>query len=184
MAEPSGDTAATRGAGALDGLGDLIPYVPVALGLLAAGDGQYASLKADLRRWVKDDPVDALAATVLGGGLAFYLAEHERNPACATPWDGILYVATCLSVGYDNLFPTTPAGHAIASLVQTFGPALANMAFDAPAAETRAEAEAARAQAIADAEAARVRADEAAAVDRAILARLDDIVRLLSEPRR
>src|SRR5204863_2485918 len=152
MAEPSGDARSqpsgpsgigsngSRGLDGLGGLGELVPLLPVALGLLAADDGQYTSLKRDLRRWAKDDPIDALAATVLGGGIAFYLAERERNPACATPWDGILYVATCLSVGYDNLFPTTPTGHAIASLVQTFGPALANMAFDAPAAEARAEA--------------------------------------------
>jgi hypothetical protein len=130
---------------------------------------EYASLKQDLRRWAKDDPIDALVATVLGGGLAFYLAERDGNPNCTTPWDGILYVATCLSVGYDNLFPSTPTGHAIASLVQTFGPALSGMAFDPPAAETRAEA--------------RAEADDAAAVNRAILARLDDIVRLLGDAR-
>jgi outer membrane murein-binding lipoprotein Lpp len=158
----------------LDGLGDLVPLLPVALGLLAADDGQYASLKRDLRSWAKSDPIDALVATVLGGGIAFYLAERERNPACAALGDGILYVATCLSVGYDNLFPTTPTGHAIASAVQTFGPALANMAFDTPAAEARASAQAEAAE-------ARARADEDAAVNRAILARLDDIVRLLGE---
>lgn len=143
--------------------GELVKLLPIALGLLAAEDGAYASLKSDLRAWAKDDPIDALVATVLGGGVAFYLAEHEQNPACATPWDGILYIATCLSVGYDNLFPVTPTGHALASLVQTFGPALSGMAFDAPAAEARAEAEA------------------SAEVNRAILARLDDIVRLLGE---
>jgi len=142
---------------------ELVTLLPIALGLLAAEGDQYASLKQDLRRWAKDDPIDALVATVLGGGLAFYLAEHDHNPSCVTPWDGILYMATCLSVGYDNLFPTTPTGHALASLVQTFGPALSGMAFDPPAAEARAEAA------------------EQAEVNRAILARLDDIVRLLSE---
>jgi hypothetical protein len=142
---------------------ELVTLLPIALGLLAAEGDQYASLKQDLRRWAKDEPIDALVATVLGGGLAFYLAEHDHNPSCATPWDGILYMATCLSVGYDNLFPTTPTGHALASLVQTFGPALSGMAFDPPAAEARAEA------------------DAAAEVNRAILARLEDIVRLLSE---
>lgn len=145
--------------------GELISLLPIALGLLASGGEDYASLKRDLRRWAKDDPIDALLATVLGGGLAFYLAERDANPGCATPWDGILYIATCLSVGYDNLFPTTPTGHALASLVQTFGPALSGMAFDPPAAEARAAADA-------DAE-----------VNRAILARLDDIVRLLGDGR-
>jgi hypothetical protein len=167
MVEPVGDSRSPR---------DLLGLLPVALGLLAAEGGHYAQLKSDLRRWATDDPIDALAATVIGGGVAFYLAERDANPACATPWDGILYVATCLSVGYDNLFPTTPTGHALASLVQSFGPALSGMALDPPAAEVRAEAEAARA-----AEAA-ARA-EAAEANRAILARLDDIIRLLAQPR-
>jgi hypothetical protein len=155
MANPGGDSRVQPN--------ELVTLLPIALGLLAAEGDQYAQLKQDLRRWAKDDPIDALVATVLGGGLAFYLAEHNHNPSCATPWDGILYMATCLSVGYDNLFPTTPTGHALASLVQTFGPALSGMAFDSPAAEARAEAA------------------EQAEVNRAILARLDDIVRLLSE---
>jgi hypothetical protein len=148
---------------------ELVGLLPIALGLLAAEGDRYASLKQDLRAWAKNDPIDALVTTVLGGGIAFYLAERDRNPACATPWDGILYMATCLSVGYDNLFPTTPTGHALASLVQTFGPALSGMAFDPPAAESRAEAAQARAE-----------ATEAAAVNRAILARLEDVVELLS----
>jgi len=153
------------------GRNELVTLLPIALGLLGSEADQYTSLKQDLRRWAKGDPIDALVATVVGGGLAFYLAEHERNPSCATPWDGVLYIATCLSVGYDNLFPTTPTGHALASLVQTFGPALANMAFDEPA---RPAAPAITSPA----------ADDAAAVNRAILARLDDIVRLLGEARR
>jgi ion channel len=160
MAEPAGDLGVVG-----VGPGELITLLPIALGLLASEGGEYASLKQDLRRWAKDDPIDALLATVLGGGIAFYLAEHDHNPSCATPWDGILYMATCLSVGYDNLFPITPTGHALASLVQTFGPALSGMAFDPPASEVRAEA------------------DASAAVNRAILARLDDIVRLLSDAR-
>ena len=164
MADPAGG-ASTRPS-------ELVTLLPIALGLLAAEGSEYASLKQDLRRWAKEDPIDALIATVLGGGIAFYLAERDSNPNCPTAWDGILYIATCLSVGYDNLFPTTPTGHALASLVQTFGPALSGMAFDAPAAEARADADAARADAA-----------EAAAVNRAILARLDDIVKLLSEAR-
>jgi hypothetical protein len=159
MGDPAGDTSIRPS--------ELVTLLPIALGLLASEGTEYASLKQDLRRWAKDDPIDALVATVLGGGIAFYLAEQGKNPNCATPWDGILYIATCLSVGYDNLFPTTPTGHALASLVQTFGPALSGMAFDTPAAEARAEA--------------RAEADEAAAMNRAILARLDDIVRLLGE---
>jgi hypothetical protein len=74
-------------------------------------------------------------------------------------------MATCLSVGYDNLFPSTAAGHAMASAVQTLGPALASKAFDPPAAVTAAAT------------------TETAAINRAILARLEDIVRLLESGR-
>jgi hypothetical protein len=151
--------------------------VPIALGLYALKDSpgigdDLDQLKSGLRAWAKDDPIDALIATVIGGGMAFYLAERGGNPNCATPWDGILYMATALSVGYDNTFPTTPIGHALATFAQTFGPALSGAALDPPAAElARAAAEAA------------ARASEDAAVNRAILARLEDIVQLLSSPR-
>jgi hypothetical protein len=132
--------------------------LPVALGFLTSEDG-LGSIKRALRGAVSKDPMDALLTTVVGGGIAFWMAERESNPACRSPWDGILYVATCLSVGYDNLFPSTATGHAIASAVQTFGPALAGKAFDPPAAE--------------------VAAAEMNDVNHQILARLDDIVRLL-----
>lgn len=145
---------------------ELVALLPVALGLLTTGGNEYAQLKDGLRRWAAEDPIDALVAAVLGGGLAFYLAERTTSQRCETPWDGILYVATCLSAGHDSTYPTTPTGHAIASLVRTFGPALAASAFAPPAAEARATAAA------------------AAEVDRQILARLDDIVHLLGDPRR
>ncbi|HWU88387.1 MAG TPA: ion channel, partial [Kofleriaceae bacterium] len=134
--EQVGDVRSSPGTG-LEGLLRLAPF---ALALLGADDPRaaYASLKHDVRRFAKDDPIDSLLVTVVGGGIAFYLAERDTNPACKSPWDGILYVATCLSVGYDNLFPTTATGHALASAVQTFGPALANMAFEAPASEAAA----------------------------------------------
>jgi len=90
------------------------------------------TVKNALRSFGTKDPLDALALVVLGGGVAFYLAERETNPQCKTPWDGILYMATALSVGYDNLFPATPAGHALATVAQTFGPALASSAFETP----------------------------------------------------
>lgn len=113
---------------------------------------EWGALKDALRAWGKNDPIDALALVVLGGGVAFYLAERETNPQCKTAWDGILYMATALSVGYDNLFPSTPTGHALATFAQTFGPALANSAF-----ETRDD------------------------TDKQILERLDRIVQLLEQ---
>jgi voltage-gated potassium channel len=148
---------------AFGSLGELTSLLPYALALLSndGPDSGYAGIKRELREWADKDPLDALVAVVLGGGLAFYIAERDSNPACKSPWDGVLYMSTALSVGYDNLFPTTSAGHALATFAQTFGPALANAAFEPPAAEKRS-AEA-----------------EAAAVNKAILARLEDIVRLL-----
>jgi hypothetical protein len=144
--------------------------MPIALGLYALKDsGELDELKRGIRTWAKKDPMDALFTTVFGGGLAFYLAERDTNPNCVNAWDGILYMSTALSVGYDNLFPTTPIGHALATFAQSFGPALANNVFDATAAETDA----------ADAKAAAL-TEEAAATNRAILARLEDVVRLLS----
>lgn len=145
--------------------------LPLALGLYALRDtmgDDLDQLKRGLRAWAKEDPIDALLTTVVGGGLAFYLAERGTNANCTTAWDGILYMSTALSVGYDNLFPTTPIGHALATFAQTFGPALANAALEPPAREVAAEAAAAAARAQADAE-----------VQQQILARLDDIVRLL-----
>jgi voltage-gated potassium channel len=144
-------------------LSGLAKYVPFALGLLA-DSSDYQAGKRKLKEWAAEDPIDALAMVVIGGGIAFYVVEREVNPNCKTAWDGMLYMATALSVGYDNLFPCTPAGHALAVFAQTFGPALANAAFEPTAAEKRADA---------------VVAEEDRAINRAILARLEDIVRLL-----
>jgi len=131
--------------------------VPVALGLYALqGSDDYQELKQSIRTWAKRDPIDTLVTTVIGGGIAFYLAERATNANCSTPWDGILYMSTALSVGYDNLFPTTPIGHALATFAQTFGPALANASLDPPAAEAGED------------------------VNRAILAKLDEIAVLLA----
>jgi len=155
------------------GIDDVQKILPLALALFT-DDGPtsgYAGAKQALRQWAEKDPMDALAAVVIGGGIAFYLAERDTNPGCQTPYDGVLYMSTSLNVGYDNLFPTTAAGHALATFAQTFGPALVNMAFDEPAADRRA-AEAAE----------RAREDAAAEVNRQILARLEDIVRLLDKP--
>lgn len=143
-------------------LEELAPLLPVALGMLGESN-DFAAIKLGLRAWAKRDPIDALLATVLGGGIAFYLAERGTNPACKNPWDGILYMATALSVGYDNLFPTTTTGHALATFVQTFGPSLAANALEVPEADKRAEVAAQN------------------AVQLAILERLDRIVNLLEQ---
>jgi hypothetical protein len=143
-------------------LKDLAPLIPAALALFGNSD-DLSQIKRGLRAWAANDPLDALFALVVGGGIAFYAAEKDTNPGCKSPWDGVLYMATALSVGYDNLFPTTTAGHALATFAQTVGPSLAANAFEPPAAEKRAVEE------------------QQAKVQLAILERLDRIVQLLEK---
>lgn len=142
--------------------------LPLGLAFVAAQPDDYAELKETLRTWAKNDPIDTLMLTAFAGGIAFWLVERGRNSTVQNVWDGILYIATSFSVGYDTTFPATPAGHAIATFVHSFGPAMAAQAFDPTAAETAAKEAA---------EAAMAR--EAADTNKAILARLEDIVRLL-----
>jgi hypothetical protein len=97
--------------------------------------GAYASAKDALRRRAAEDPVDALAATVLLGAAIFYRAERGENPQVRTYEDALVFVSTCLSVGYANTFARTPVGKALASWLMTAGPALAARALDPPAAE-------------------------------------------------
>ena len=135
--------------------------------LIASGHGRadYEATKTKLRELVAKDPIDSLLATVLGGGLLFYALERDKNPRCNTYWDAVLYVATSLSVGYDDVFPKTQSGNALAALIQTFGPALASNAFTPPA----------------SAPAPVQTGDELLAVNKAILARLDQIATLLAK---
>jgi len=60
------------------GLADLQRFLPLALGLFQdLGPGSdYSVAKSKVRAWAKEDPIDALAAVVIGGGFAFYLAER------------------------------------------------------------------------------------------------------------
>jgi hypothetical protein len=146
---------------------DIMALMPLALGLLSGATGdasELGALKHKLRTWAKDDPMDAVMATVLGGGLAFYLAEKDTNAQIGNAWDGILYMVHTLAMGSTTeTKPTTATGHALASFVQTFGPALALSAFDPTAAEKKASAA------------------EQQAVQLAILERLDRIVQLLEK---
>jgi hypothetical protein len=84
----------------------------------------YESLKRELRAAVERDPFDATVVTVLGGALLFYQAEKGHNPKVATYWDALVFISTCMSVGYADVFARTPAGKAIASAVMTIGPSL------------------------------------------------------------
>lgn len=121
------------------------------------GDLGWGTIKGGLREALTRDPLDSLAATVLGGTYLFYLAEKGKNPKVTSFWDALVFITTCLSVGYDDVFARTDAGKAIASFVMTFGPTLSARALDAPAVEQAKESA------------------EAIAVQKAILAKLDAI---------
>lgn len=124
----------------------------------------YSSAKTTLRDLATRDPMDSVATVVGLGTVLFYLAEKGKNEKCNTIWDALVFITTCLSVGYDDVFARTSAGKAIASFVMTFGPKLSASIFDPPKRE-------------ADREAA-----ETAALQRAVLARLDSILAALQTP--
>lgn len=110
----------------------------IAQGLLstqAGGDLSYGTLKRGFREVLRRDPLESIAAVVLGGSYLFYLAEKGRNPKVQSFWDALNFIATCLSVGYDDVYAQTDAGKALASFVMTFGPALSAAALDPPASE-------------------------------------------------
>lgn len=96
-----------------------------------------------MREKQQQDPMNALAASVLVGAAAFYAAEREHNPKVNSFYDALVYVSTNLSVGYSDIFAKTEAGKAIATALMTYGPALAARAFDVPneAQERAAEGE-------------------------------------------
>jgi hypothetical protein len=113
----------------------------IARGLLtseAGGDLSYGTLKRGFREVLRRDPLDSIAAVVLGGSYLFYLAEKGRNPKVESYWDALAFITTSLSVGYDDVFARTDAGKALAAFVMTFGPALSAAALDPPASEAPA----------------------------------------------
>ncbi len=96
----------------------------------AGAETSYASWKRGLKAAVSSDPFDALVVTVVGGAFLFYLAEKDRNPKVRSYVDALVFLSTCVSVGYADVFACTPAGKAIASAVMTFGPAMSGAIFD------------------------------------------------------
>jgi hypothetical protein len=107
----------------------------VAFAAALAGPGAgaaYASLKKGLRDVVARDPFDAMIGMVAGGAFLFYLAEVGRNPKVRSYWDALVFISTCASVGYADVFARTPTGKALATAVMTFGPALSGAIFEEP----------------------------------------------------
>ena len=101
-------------------------------GVSGGGAASYGSLKNGLRAAIANDPFDATVVTVLGGSFLFYVAERGHNPKVTSYWDALVFISTCLSVGYADIFARTPAGKAIASAVMTFGPAMSGAMFEGP----------------------------------------------------
>jgi voltage-gated potassium channel len=116
------------------GLRDRAPLLLAAAVATMSPEGRaaYGSLKHGLRTAVARDPLDATLLTVLGGAFLFYVAERVENPKVRTYWDALVFVSTCLSVGYADVFARTSAGKAIASALMTFGPAISGAILEEP----------------------------------------------------
>lgn len=76
-------------------------------------------------------PAEELGTLIGWAAALFYLAESDVNPGVTSYWDALHYITTALSVGYANIFPMTPLGKTIGSVVMTVGPALSARVFDA-----------------------------------------------------
>jgi voltage-gated potassium channel len=121
----------------------------------------YQGAKRSIREMATRDPIDALASVVGVGTLLFYLAEKGKNDKCVNLWDALNFITTSLSVGYDDVYAKTSAGKAIAALVMTVGPSLSARMMDPPKIEAEREAA------------------ESAAMQRAVVERLDSILETL-----
>ncbi|HVX83714.1 MAG TPA: ion channel [Phycisphaerae bacterium] len=70
---------------------------------------------------------------ILGSAAAlFYAAERGGNPKVRTIFDALEYCSSSLSVGYTSIFPQTPLGKLVASILMTYGPALSGAMLDGP----------------------------------------------------
>ena len=107
----------------------------LSLAVAALKDPLIAGLKDDVRSVLTEDPLESVVLTVLIGAHLFYEAEKGQNPKVATFNDALMFVSTCISVGFSDIFAKTERGKLIASALQTFGPALSMQAFDKPRAK-------------------------------------------------
>lgn len=121
----------------------------------------YQGAKRSIRDLATRDPFDSVVTVVGTGTVLFYLAEKGKNDKCKTIFDALTFITTCLSVGYDDLFAKTPSGKAIASFVMTVGPQLTASLFDPPRSDVERQAA------------------DVAAVQRAVVERLDSILEAL-----
>lgn len=66
--------------------------------------------------------------------MAFYVAEKDHNNKVDDLWDALEYCSSSLSVGYTDVYPQTPLGKIVASLLMTFGPSMVSRVTTAEAA--------------------------------------------------
>jgi hypothetical protein len=67
--------------------------------------------------------------------VAFYVAEKDHNNKVDDLWDALEYCSSSLSVGYTDVYPQTPLGKIVASLLMTFGPSMVSRVTTGGAAE-------------------------------------------------
>lgn len=75
-------------------------------------------------------PLRNSAAVIAVSSAAFLAAERGHNPKVNDIYDAMIYCSTCLSVGYADIFPRTPVGKLIGTVLMTVGPALAARGLD------------------------------------------------------
>lgn len=107
----------------------------MAVAAAALRDPIVASFKDEIRDTLTRDPIDSVMMTVLVGSYLFYHAEKGENPKVNTFADALVFVSTSLSVGYSDIFARTEKGKVIATVLQSFGPAMTARILDAPAKE-------------------------------------------------
>ncbi|MFO0736795.1 MAG: ion channel [Labilithrix sp.] len=96
------------------------------------GRDALSRLKDGFREKYKDDPMGVSISTVVVASWLFYKAEKDVNPKVTSYYDALVYVSTCLSVGYSDIFAKSSTGKALGSLLMTFGPAMAAGFLDEP----------------------------------------------------
>jgi len=74
---------------------------------------------------------NTLSIVAISAGI-FFAAEKNHNPKVNSIYDALVYCSTCLSVGYHDIFPRTPVGKLVGTLLMTVGPALAARTLDGP----------------------------------------------------
>ncbi len=103
-----------------------------------------AAMASLAQYWPKNEKIDTFSAKlaerpaqntliIVGlGAVLFYQAERGVNPKVNTIYDALEYCSSSLSVGYTNIFPQTPIGKLVATLLMTYGPALSGAVLEGP----------------------------------------------------